>query len=228
MSYRSSISGSKATDIVGFGDMRTKNFTFIEAISLSDDNFLDGIVGMALYNNPSHLFMDYVKPTLNSFLFSYWLSGDNMNGEIIFGGVDETKFIGDFTWIYTDPNRYHWTAYFDGISIVTSSGIVSSIEVPKLKTVIFDTGTSVSYLSLQLAETLNKRLGGTLFQNFTTDTTTAYQVDCANLKKLPTIKLNIGGEVLSLNPEEYILLFHQNGPCVSVFFGNEVRYLQIT
>lgn len=105
-------------------------------------------------------------------VFSIFLNGifeAGWSGEIIFGGVDNTKFAGDMTYlpvaavrtntqssasasITTTNNYYFWMVFAQGVAVKNSpTGVNPKYKLPQIGSYILDTGTTLTYLPTQVA-----------------------------------------------------------------------------
>lgn len=116
-------------------------------------------------------------------------------GEMILGGVDETKFTGNLTYlpvasltankskkrsININTNNFYWMVYAQGVAVSdTQNSNVSNIDLPfpTASAFILDTGTTLTYLPQNLAQQIVEAVAGT--NGYTTDAGSgAYIVSC--------------------------------------------------
>jgi len=190
--------GYISNDTTRVGSITVPNQPFGEALYMADffaDFPLDGILGLAFQD----IAMDQVIPVFDNMMvqkllaknqFSFYLS-NNVGGTdsaVYFGGVDPTKFTGNFTWARVEFPSY-WLVGMANIKV--GSTTVEACLFDYCLTVI-DTGTSIiigpPYETNQLISAIGP-----------------VNADCSNLKSLPTISFNIGGVDLPLTPDYYVL-----------------------
>ncbi|KAJ3309288.1 hypothetical protein HDU76_003662 [Blyttiomyces sp. JEL0837] len=130
-------------------------------------------------------------------LFSIYLSGhhDGDFGEFVVGGIDQSRVIGDFTYLNVVEELW-WTLDLQGatVSLVDSTGnkVVDKMPIssPDTPYVIVDSGTPGIVLQDDIANSLVETLR---------------QMDCQNM---PTLTVSIGGNDFDVAPEYYV---YQNG-----------------
>ncbi|KAJ3217429.1 Vacuolar protease A, partial [Clydaea vesicula] len=232
----SSISGILMSDVVGFANL-TVNLTFTEAETST--TYLDGIMAMgktSIYSDRSLFFENLIaSKKLDSNIFSYWLqenkywSADKQFGELIFGGVDNTKYTGDINWIELIKSDFYWSISMSEITLnFNSTETTSKIDPYSLNLrAIIDTGASFSYLPLELAKIINEEIGGKFYQTASKsdNSRVVYQLDCKNVKNLPIVKFQFFskfGELkyLNIKPQQY-MVYYSKTVCISAFFGRK-------
>lgn len=97
-----SIGGNKATDTVSIGGLQVNNQDFIQASifnSIMSDQ--DGIMGMAIKSPDQRMFHQnlYESKAISVPIFSRYLFNDDLNGVMIFGAVDKSRYAGSLLWI---------------------------------------------------------------------------------------------------------------------------------
>ncbi|KAI9360138.1 aspartic peptidase domain-containing protein [Pilaira anomala] len=115
-------------------------------------------------------------------IFSIYLNSaaaTGWSGEIIFGGIDNTKYTGELTYmpvvtlssVKTSNKRslddisdkhYYWMVNGQGVSIQDSSNAAGNLDLKfsKIGAFILDTGTTLTYLPTDLAEQVVKTAVG--------------------------------------------------------------------
>ncbi|CAF1436734.1 unnamed protein product [Rotaria sordida] len=160
----SSVQGFLSIDTVTISGIAVKTQTFAQCTSLNgmNGNVNDGILGLAY---PS-LTRDGEKPVfynmwsqglISEAIFSFYLNADPnaiSGGELIFGGVDSSKYTGSVTYIPVVLEGY-WE--FQMTSVTVGSTIVSGSAYA-----IADTGTTLIIGPVTEVTALNRALGGTL------------------------------------------------------------------
>jgi hypothetical protein len=138
------------------------------------------------------------EPVFSIFLNS--ISQLGWSGEIIFGGVDNTKFVGDLTYMpvaaiktttqssasalfKTNSNYYYWMVYAQGLAVKNSNtGSNPSFRLPEIGAYILDTGTTLTYLPTAVAVEVVSAFVGK--ENFALDKVEQlFVVDCAAASK---------------------------------------------
>lgn len=129
-------------------------------------------------------------------IFSFWLSDtekDKENGgELIFGGIDESRFTGDIHWAHVRRKGY-WEVdlekiVFDG----------EDVEMENTGAAI-DTGTSLIAMPVIMADLINKQIGAK--KNFAGQ----YTIECDKVPSLPDFSFQFNGKLFTLKGSEYIL-----------------------
>ncbi|XP_017101793.2 lysosomal aspartic protease [Drosophila bipectinata] len=198
-----SLSGRLAKDTVSIGQLAVQNQTFGMAVHESRDTFTDtnfaGIVGLGFRSIAEEkitpLFENMCDQHLvDNCLFSFYLKrngSERKGGELLFGGVDATKFSGSLTYVPLTHAGY-WQFQMDGVEI---GGTVIS----RHRQAIADTGTSLLAAPPREYLIINSLLGGLPTTN------NEYLLNCSGLDKLPEIVFIIGGQRFGLQPRDYVM-----------------------
>ncbi|KAI9315308.1 aspartic peptidase domain-containing protein [Dichotomocladium elegans] len=117
-------------------------------------------------------------------LFSVYMNNakeEGWAGEVILGGVDKSKYIGDITYLpvaklktSTNPleplfggsntsGYYYWMVYGQGVSVVDSKNpksVKASVKLARPSAYIIDTGTTLAYFPNKIAEQMADALVG--------------------------------------------------------------------
>ena len=174
----SSLNGTICQDTVSLGGFSLANFQFQEATSLSEAS-LDGLIGMGQVNTVGYGDLLMAKmvtsstPSMTSSVFSYWISSNNINGQLVIGGVDTNKFSGNLTWSTTTGTPY-WALKLGAIAVGSLNLTISTTYQ-----VVLDTGTSLSYFPLTLAAELNAKLGGIKSSALSSTGLDVYAISCS-------------------------------------------------
>lgn len=207
-----SLEGYISQDTLHMGDLTIPKQDFAEATSEPGLQFafgkFDGILGLG-YDSIS---VDRVVPPFYTALaqglldepkFAFYLGKDKDSeegGEATFGGVDQSKYEGDITWLPVRRKAY-WEVKFDGIGLGDEYASLASHGAA------IDTGTSLITLPSGLAEIINSEIGAKK------GWTGQYSVECEARSSLPDMTLTLGGHNFTLSPYEYTL--EVSGSCIS-------------
>ena len=140
-------------------------------------------------------------------VFSIYLQRDGNEtngGEIAFGGIDNTKYIGNVTYAPVSLEGY-WQFTLDGFTFDDEELCEDGCEA------IADTGITLIVGPSDYVEMLHSRIGAEKQFNG------QYTVDCKKVPSLPPINFVIGGKKFQLTGNEYIL--NIQGTCISGFQG---------
>ncbi|GCF00541.1 vacuolar protease A [Zygosaccharomyces mellis] len=210
-----SLEGYVSQDTLNLGDLSITRQDFAEATSEPGLQFafgkFDGILGLG-YDSIS---VDGVVPPfynawkqglLDEPKFAFYLGkdGESEDGGIAtFGGVDNSKFEGDITWLPVRRKAY-WEVKFDGIGL--------GDEYAELENhgAAIDTGTSLIALPSGIAEIINSEIGAKK------GWTGQYSIDCESRSSLPNMTFTFAGQPFELTPYDYTLEI--SGQCISAIF----------
>ncbi|KAH8555733.1 endopeptidase [Umbelopsis sp. PMI_123] len=215
-----SLEGFISNDVLKIGDLKVNHQDFGESTKEPGFTFalgrFDGILGLG-YDRIS--VKGVVPPFYNIInkklveepVFSFWLNdaqdGEENGGEMIIGGVDSKHFNGDIHW--SDVRRKgYWEIELEDVKFGGDS-----IDIDPVGAAI-DTGSSLIALPSDLADMLNKELGGK--KNFAGQ----YVIDCGTVKNLPEFCLQFNGKDFCLDPEDYVLQVQDQ--CISGFMGLDI------
>ncbi|KAI8967350.1 aspartic peptidase domain-containing protein [Mycotypha africana] len=134
------------------------------------------------------------QKVINEPVFSIFLNSikeDNWSGEIIFGGIDSTKFDGDLVYLpvaalqtkasgffgSSEKEYYYWMVYGQGLGVTNSPVENPSWKLRELGAFILDTGTTLTYFPTSVATDIVKAIAG---DKYTLDRSSGvFIVDCA-------------------------------------------------
>ena len=216
-----SVEGFTSRDAVNVGGIQIEKQEFGETTKEPGLTFalgrFDGIFGLGYENiavsevTPPFYNM-VLQDLVNEPIFSFWIGrskkGNPIGGELLFGGIDESKFEGRIKYAPVTRKGY-WEVTMDKM-------IVGGAEMDGMSEMraAIDTGTSLIAAPSEIAEKLNSRIGAKKgFRGI-------YTVDCDTKASLPEIVFMFGGEKFALSPDDYILETH--GTCLSSFIGIDV------
>ncbi|KAH8271425.1 hypothetical protein KR018_009788, partial [Drosophila ironensis] len=198
-----SLSGRLAQDTVTIGQLVVRNQTFGMAMHEPGDTFIDtnfaGIVGLGFRSIAEEkivpLFENMCEQQLvDQCLFSFYLKrngSQKKGGELLFGGVDATKFTGSLTYVPLTHVGY-WQFEMDGVEI-------GGTMISHHRRAIADTGTSLLAAPPREYLIINSLLGGLPTSN------NEYLLNCSGIDKLPEIVFIIGGQRFRLQPGDYVV-----------------------
>ncbi|KAK9382642.1 aspartic peptidase domain-containing protein [Kockiozyma suomiensis] len=212
-----SMSGFVSNDVLTIGDLEIKSQDFAEATQEPGLAFafgrFDGILGLG-YDTISVDGM--VPPVYNAIaqglldepVFSFYLGDtavdEEMGGVATFGGIDESHYTGEITWLPVRRKAY-WEVDLRSITFGKESAELESTGA------IVDTGTSLIAMPTGLAEILNMEIGAK--KNWQGQ----YTVECDVRDSLPEISFNLGGKEFAISASDYIM--EVQGSCISAFMG---------
>ncbi|KAF1800791.1 aspartic peptidase domain-containing protein [Mucor lusitanicus] len=145
------------------------------------------------------------EPIFSIFLNS--ISEPNWSGEIIFGGIDQSKFDGELTYLpvaslttrsssgitSSDSNAgyYYWMVYGQGLGVKNSNtGSNPSWRLREIGAYILDTGTTLTYLPTSVATDIVTAFAGE--KNYALDRQSGvFIVDCATAKSPAIFQLQM-------------------------------------
>ncbi|KAK8100235.1 hypothetical protein PG999_010609 [Apiospora kogelbergensis] len=145
----------------------------------------------------------------NSRLFSMDLGPQGQpagftNGQIVFGGVDTSKFDGTLIQMLTDPNEPHYTVYLNNLDIrvptATEKVPVVIFPRPGRFSLIVDSGTTLSLLPKYIVDALAAQFPGAV-----SDGHGGYTVPCAYQQQNGTVAFSLsatsaGGRSVPASP----------------------------
>ena len=211
------VNGALASDKVSFAGFNLQ-LTFGLASSASDDflNYpIDGILGLGRPGTSgiatsivtdSIIKAKYLKS--NIVAFSLQRHSDNAtDGEITFGDVDKTKFIGSISYTNTANGSSRWEIPLDDASVDGKSCNF------KNKTAIVDTGTSFILLPPDDASALHRLIPGS------SPSGEEFIVPCSSTAR---VQFTFSGITYSISPKDYVGTSVNSSPnCLSNIVGHQ-------
>ena len=175
----------------------------------------DGVLGLGFPSSAAA----GVKPIFNEMIdqkvimeqvFSIYLQkdgNDTSGGEITFGGIDNTKFSGDLTYVPISREGY-WQFSLDGFAFDDQEICEDGCEAA------INTGSTLILGPTQAVEMLQIEIGAKKTGNG------QYIVDCYKVSSLPSITFVIGGKKFQMTGNDYI--FQNNRNCYSGFYASNL------
>ncbi|EJC98134.1 endopeptidase [Fomitiporia mediterranea MF3/22] len=212
--------GIVSKDVVTIGDLKIDGQDFAEATKDPGPAFafgkFDGIFGLGYdtisVNHITPPFYSMVNQgLLDAPVYSFRFgSSEDDGGEVVFGGIDESAYSGEINYAPV-RSREHWEvelpkyAFGDKEFVLENTGGV------------IDTGTSLMYLPVDVAEKLNAQIGAN-------NRNGQYIVDCKKVPELPDFTLWFNGQAYPLKGSDYIIenQGRSSRTCTSSFTGNDI------
>ncbi|KAF4114133.1 hypothetical protein G5714_004356 [Onychostoma macrolepis] len=203
------------------GSITVQNQVFGEAVYEPGFTFVlaqfDGVLGLGFPQLAEELGSPVFDTMIGQGLldepvFSFYLKNNasGFGGELLFGGVDETRFVSPVNWVPVTQKGY-WQIRLDAVKV--QGALSFCYRSTQGCEAIMDTGTSL--------------IGGPardvlLLQQFIGATPTAvgeYLVDCVRISSLPILSFLINNVEYSLTGEQYIRreMLHNKEICFSGF-----------
>jgi len=218
-----SLSGFTSQDTVTVGDVSVPNLQFAEAVKEPGVAFIaahfDGILGFGYPQISVNGMPPFFQAALASgaikepkFAFSLATHGSvAQGGELVLGGVDSSKYTGDFTYTPVTTKGY-WQFSVDSITL-GSDAVGTTVNA------IADTGTSLLAVPKATFTSLVAKLPGV-----SPLAAGEYSVDCSKISQMPTLTFKIGGKDFALEGTDYVLQISQMGQtqCLLGMMGIDV------
>lgn len=219
-------SGILNIDDVQFAGITAKQQTFGAALKEPGLAFVlaefDGILGMGY---PA-ISVDGVVPVFDTLmaqksvdknLFAFYLSRDptaEVGGELSLGGIDESYYTGDITYVSVSRQGY-WQFAMDEVNVVgKTKGTFCSGGCQA----ICDTGTSLIVGPTDEIQKIQNLIGAAPFLKG------EYLVECSKIPSMPNVTFTLNGKSFVLTAEDYVLKETQSGTtiCLSGFLGMDI------
>jgi len=138
-------------------------------------------------------------------MFSFFL-GNNEDGELTFGGYDDSKFTGEITWVKLSEPKY-WKIDIENIQVGSySSGVTNGI---------MDSGTSLITGPKHEITKIAKLVGAK--RNLVGQ----YTIPCNKVDDIPDLEFNINGRAWPVPGKELVL--QAAGVCVFALMGMDLK-----
>lgn len=143
------------------------------------------------------------RKTILQPIVSIWLgrqrmggSNEGSGGAVIFGGVDTTKYVGNFTWApVTDKNA--WKIHIEAVSIAGKNLDLSG-------NALVDSGTSLIILPTKVAATIHEQIPGAIEAP-----QTGWIIPCNTT--VGDLNFTIGGQQFRVPADELVVLYRIPG-----------------
>ncbi|KAK7032874.1 acid protease [Favolaschia claudopus] len=208
--------GELVQDTIIVGGMVLTNHTFGVAHSISQgfarDSAADGLMGLGgkgLSNQgvptPVEALKNagFIDSAITSYRLPRFIDRTN-NGEVSFGGLDETKFDPSTLVTVNNTGDGFWLAPLGGVSVdgVDVNGIQSSVG-------LMDTGTTLLAIPTKDADAVHAKIPGAKLQG-----SGQYSVPC---NTTTVVSLKFGGKSFDINPKDlpFAALGKTTGDCTS-------------
>jgi len=208
------VSGVFSEDTVNIGGFNVEHFTFAEVDDTSGLGLgyrlgkFDGICGMGWdsisvngVKTPFHALVD--SGNLQEPVFAFYL-GNNADGELTIGGVDSSRYSGEFVYVPLKSKSY-WEVALDGVKLDGSS-------VSSCPTAIVDSGTSLLAGPKADVTAIASALGATSILG------KEYTIDCS---KSYTMTFELAGTEFALDAQD-LILSSSGGTCILGLMGMDI------
>jgi len=218
-------SGFLSADTLGIAGLNVVGQTFAQVTTEPGVSWIvakfDGLLGLAFIT----ISVDHVMPVwynimnqglVSQAMFAFWLSNNTnsqVGGELTLGGVDSTRYTGDFTYANLTSETYwqftvsDWQVNGESLKWCTGASLCQAIA---------DSGTSLIVGPTKNMNALNTKLGAKI-----TAAGEAEFPDCSVIRTLPNVDIVISGKTFVLTPYQYVLQVSSGGSttCLSGFAG---------
>jgi len=208
------VSGVYSRDDVAIGDQILKNYLFAEVDDTSGLGVgyrlgkFDGILGLAwpaisVDGVPTPL--EAMVASLDEPCFAFAL-GDEADGELVLGGVDDSKYTGEFAYVPLSEKSY-WQVALDSLS-------VSNASMTSATKAIVDSGTSLLAGPTDDVKAIAKAVGAT------PSIAGEYMIACD--ATAPDIVFSLGGADYPLALADYIIQEEGSPECLFGMMGIDI------
>jgi len=169
----------------------------------------DGILGLGFetlsLGGATTVFKNAIdQGVVNQPVFAFDL-GDEGDGELTFGGYDDSKFKGDISWIPLSAATY-WQIDIENISLGSfSSGATSGIVDSGTSLI---TGPSSAILQLATSSGAMPNIMG------------EYTIDCGKVDSIPNLEFQINGKTFTVPGKD--LVISSAGTCLFAMMGMDI------
>lgn len=209
------VSGVFSSDTVTIGDLKLNDYTFAEVDKTSGLGLgyrlgkFDGILGLGW----DAISVGHVITPMNALVasgqlaqpvFAFYL-GNNAPGELLFGGVDQKHYTGDFSFVPLTSETY-WQVKLDGVKL-------GDLVLSDTDKAIVDSGTSLLAGPSTDIQQIATKLGAKSVLG------KEWIVDCS--ANIPDLTFTLGGQTYTLSKADLILQA-SGSQCVLGLMGVDV------
>ncbi|XP_067315548.1 napsin-A [Pseudorasbora parva] len=221
---RGSLTGFISQDTVTLAGLKVPGQQFAEAVKQPGIVFavarFDGVLGMGY---PA-ISVDGITPVFDSAMaakilpqniFSFYINRNpagEVGGELMLGGFDQQYFDGELHYVNITRKAY-WQIQMDKVQVGGTLTLCKSGCQA-----IVDTGTSMITGPVQEVRALQKAIGAIpLLMG-------EYWIDCKKIPSLPVVSFSLGGKMLNLTGEDYVMKVTHMGVsvCLSGFMAMDI------
>jgi hypothetical protein len=199
------VAGFFSQDSVEVGSATVRNVLFAEVTDVSGLGLafkvgkFDGILGMAwprisVNGVPTVFGLMVEQGLVDQPVFTFYLTSDGTDGEMDIGGIDTAHYTGAISYVPLISEDY-WSIKLDSLTLAGSSTPLTAA-----RKAIVDTGTSLLGGPSQDVKAIAALVGASPLSN-----TGEYTVPCSKVGALPTLNINLGGNIYSLKGEDYVI-----------------------
>jgi hypothetical protein len=220
------VSGEYSADTISIGGIEVPDYTFAEADNVKGlgpaytVGHFDGICGMGL----DDISVDGVETPLRALVnsgkldepvFAFYLGSGGADGELTIGGVDSSKYTGDFHYVPVVPMIPGKTGYWE---IVLDDVQVNGKSISAAKRGVVDSGTSLMVVPTDEIKAVAAAVGAKQL-SIIPPLNREYKIDCD--ADAPSIDFQIDGKTYSLSKSDYTL-DQGSGQCLFAFMGQDI------
>ena len=216
MPYGQNASGVLSRDSISVSGATVQNQTFGEATAVwnqwSAKAPSDGVLGLgfgASSGVPSILDTMSEQGVIGQRLAGLWLGRDG--GELSLGALSDGHYSGQLAWVPIVRNPDGWVAPADSMAVGETSVCSEHCHVTTTST------TPYFMMSMAAAKAVNDALGG-----IDIGQPGVAGLDCTTLYTLPTMRLEMAGRTMEMDPLEYTFILSFGSGiemCISGFVG---------
>jgi hypothetical protein len=215
------VEGTFGKDTVTVGNIDVKGQLFAEVTKVSFGPLnvafavgkFDGLLGLGFksisqYQIPTPFENMIDQKLIDMPVFAFYLQQDSSkDGELVFGGIDQTHYTGDLVDVPLTSESY-WEVSLDSMAYGSTPIVTSAAKA------IIDSGTSLLAGPPDQVSALASQAGAKSVLG------KEYTIDCSKVSSLPDLKITLGGKDFTLSPNDYVLSV--SGQCLFAFMGISV------
>ncbi|KAF9285454.1 hypothetical protein BGZ68_003839 [Mortierella alpina] len=227
------VNGTLVSDLIRVGGFQVEHQVIGLANSLKNvkENGIDGSFGLGLrdltFNGDATPVENLIYAHAMLSEVGVWLGVGNQGGELIFGGRDRARYIGEISYFDLPQASSYWSTAVQSIAVVTNSAASNpdSAKEPKqrgkptvtsinarvgqgtgtsLPNVIFDTSTNLIVLPPRVARKVHQAIHHSFFGLYTGYNifTRTYTVPCDLIEKETAVWIELGPTSLPRSVDE--------------------------